>query len=148
MLEKSSYPLSFNLSHENMSQLSTGQWLPLGNKQKHFQFSNQTHQHTSVPSKRLNLKLIKNLDLTFNLEKIEGIREMRPWGSNWINLKGVYRKTGFSSLDQVNGKKKNKKMGERNSGKIKKVTHYQMQPVFLDLHKLARKDMFATIREI
>lgn len=62
-------------------------------------------------------------------------------------MKGIYRKTGFSSLDQVNGKK-NKKMGERNSGKIKKVTHYQMQSVFLDLHKLARKDMFATIREI
>ena len=39
-------------------------------------------------------------------------------------------------------------MGERNSGKIKKVTHYQMQPVFPDLHKLARKDMFAKIREI
>lgn len=120
MLEKSSYPLSFNLSHENMSQLSTGQWLPLGNKQKHFQFSNQTHQHTSVPSKRLNLKLIKNLDLTFNLEKIEGIREMRPWGSNWINLKGVYRKTGFSSLDQVNGKKKTKKWEKGTLVRLKK----------------------------
>lgn len=39
-------------------------------------------------------------------------------------------------------------MGQGNCGRIKKMTHNQMQPVFLDLHKLARKDMSATITEI
>lgn len=70
---------------------------------------------------------------------------MRQGGSIQTNVKGIYRKTRLVSC-QVSGE--NKWEGGDHRIKKKKKRHNQVQPVFTDLHKLARKDMFATIREM